>query len=278
MTPLQAGTISKVDFDEAFTGNGKIFVKVEKQGTSENLVIYEKSGFAAFVADLFRNRADTFTLREWAHRKLGDLPQTFDKERLTQNIKQLQQGAEQEAPALINKLIADRKLDADPKIISNFIKNTPLNGMAFQSEVEKTLPQISDQLGLTSTRSTRNGEIKTTYFDKELWKQSKAQIANQIPDNSQLTLDDLFNSGSVVVDASRRAFNLSTIMEGGAYANPIWMPSLASLKPFAEFLLKHDSHQNPDDIQHQRYLTTLKLAIQKLEAIEFEQNRPKTKT
>jgi hypothetical protein len=50
------------------------------------------------------------------------------------------------------------------------------------------------------------------------------------------------------------------------------------LKSIAEFLLKHDSPQNPDDIQHQRYLTTLKLAIQKLETIESEQNRPKTTT
>jgi hypothetical protein len=274
MTPLQAGTISKVDFDEAFTGNGKIFVKVEKQGTSENLVIYEKSGFAAFVADLFRNRADTFTLREWAHRKLGDLPQTFDKERLTQNIKQLQQGAEQEAPALINKLIADRKLDADPKILSNFIKNIPLKASVFSSQIIDALHQISDRYGLTVKDTDPKGNPRTTYFDHGAWERSGSN-STQVPADLQTTLKSLLNTerGGRLAEATGEQLGL--VMSG----IKIFVPSgreVVRLKSVAEFLLKHDSHQNPDDIQHQRYLTTLKLAIQKLEAIEFEQNRPKT--
>ena len=274
MTPLQAGTISKVNFDEAFTGNEKIFVKVEKQGTSENLVIYEKSGFAAFVEDLFRNRADTFTLREWAHRKLGDLPQTFDKEHLTQNIKQLKQEVAREAPAFINKLIADRKLDADPKVVSNFIKNTPLEGLAILSQIDDAVHQISDRYGLTVKDTDPEGNPRTTYFDDDAWQRSGSN-SRQIPADLQTTLKYLLNTERGGHLAEGRIKRLHSVMSG-LINTGVPGPTVVALKSIAEFLLRLDSPQNPDDIQHQRYLTTLKLAIQKLEAIEFERNRPKT--
>ena len=119
MTPQ----ITRVRFDDGFTGNAKIFVRVEKAADqSEQLVIYEKSGIAAFFTDIFRDRSNTFTLREWAHRKLGDLPETINKEQLTANIKQLKSTQYiASAPEILNKLIAERKLDGNGMLESKSV-------------------------------------------------------------------------------------------------------------------------------------------------------------
>ncbi len=145
MTTPIGNRISDVKFEEGFTGNGKIFVHVEKQtDSSEKLVIYESNNaLTAFFSNLFRNRSDTFTLREWAHRKLGDLPETFDKQRLTQNIKQIaSKPCVETAPEILNKLISERKLDADETSVSKSIRFLPLGKTAFANEIEASLKAL----------------------------------------------------------------------------------------------------------------------------------------
>ena len=119
----QTTQITRVRFDDGFTGNAKIFVRVEKAADqSEQLVIYEKSGIAAFFTDIFRDRSNTFTLREWAHRKLGDLPETINKEQLTANTKQLKSTQYiASAPEILNKLISERKLDGNGMLESKTV-------------------------------------------------------------------------------------------------------------------------------------------------------------
>jgi len=173
MTTPIGNRISDVKFEEGFTGNGKVFVHVEKQGdNSEKLVIYESNNaLTAFFSNLFRNRSDTFTLREWAHRKLGDLPETFDKQRLTQNIKQLaSKPCVETAPEILNKLISERKLDADETSVSKSIRFLPLGKTAFAIEIEKALHKLSDinNLSLVSTEvnfKKTDGIIYTIYFE-----------------------------------------------------------------------------------------------------------------
>jgi len=124
MTPTaQTSKIADLRFETGFTGNEKIFVKVEKASSgSEELVIYEKSGIAAFFTDIFRDRSNTFTLREWAHRKLGDLPETINKGQLTANIKQLVSPYYiASAPEILNKLISERKLDGNGMLESKTV-------------------------------------------------------------------------------------------------------------------------------------------------------------
>jgi hypothetical protein len=60
--------ITWVEIEKDFTGDGKVFVKVEKQeDNSEKLMIYEaKNAFTGFFLNLFRDRKTTFTAREWA--------------------------------------------------------------------------------------------------------------------------------------------------------------------------------------------------------------------
>lgn len=165
MTTPIGNRISDVKFEEGFTGNGKIFVHVEKQtDSSEKLVIYESNNaLTAFFSNLFRNRSDTFTLREWAHRKLGDLPETFDKQRLTQNIKQIaSKPCKEIAPEILNKLISERKLDADKTSVSKSIQFLRLDTAAFANELQTKLGKLSDHFGRTKTSAT-----ETKYFGKD---------------------------------------------------------------------------------------------------------------
>ena len=180
MTTPVGNRISDVKFEEGFTGNGKVFVHVEKQAdSSERLVIYESNNaLTAFFSNLFRNRSDTFTLREWAHRKLGDLPETFDKQRLTKNIKQLaSKPCVETAPEILNKLILERKLDADETSVSKSIRFLPLGKTAFAIEIEKALHKLSDINNLTHVITEvvckhTDGEIYTFYFEGNFSKQN----------------------------------------------------------------------------------------------------------
>jgi hypothetical protein len=161
MTSPIGSRISELKFEEGFTGNGKIFVHVEKQSdNSEKLVIYESNNaLTAFFANLFRNRSDTFTLREWAHRKLGDLPETFDKQRLTQNIKQLaSRPCVETAPQILNKLISERKLDADETSVSKSIRFLPLGKAACAIEIEASLRALQKK-SMSSWVGKSNEEI-----------------------------------------------------------------------------------------------------------------------
>lgn len=161
MTTPIGNRISDVKFEEGFTGNGKVFVHVEKQAdNSEKLVIYESNNaLTAFFSNLFRNRSDTFTLREWAHRKLGDLPETFDKQRLTQNIKQLaSKPCVETAPDILNKLISERKLDADETSVSKSIRFLPLGKAACAIEIEASLRALQKK-SMSSWVDKSNEEI-----------------------------------------------------------------------------------------------------------------------
>lgn len=153
MTPIaQTPQITQVKFDDGFTGDAKIFVRVEKAADqSEQLVIYEKSGIAAFFTDIFRDRSNTFTLREWAHRKLGDLPETINKGQLTANIKQLVSPYYiASAPEILNKLISERKLDGNDMVESKTVRFDPRDAAAFASELQTKFEKLSDAVGKTS--------------------------------------------------------------------------------------------------------------------------------
>ena len=67
-TSSHSARISGVEVELGFVGDGKVFVKVEKQkDNSEKLMIYEaKNTFTGFFLNLFRDRKTTFTAREWA--------------------------------------------------------------------------------------------------------------------------------------------------------------------------------------------------------------------
>ena len=180
MTTPIGNRISDVKFEEGFTGNGKVFVHVEKQGdNSEKLVIYESNNaLTAFFSNLFRNRSDTFTLREWAHRKLGDLPETFDKQRLTQNIKQLaSKPCVETAPEILNKLISERKLDADETSVSKSIRFLPLGKSACAIEIDASLKALQ----------------KTCYHKVD---QSLSEITSQLINDLSLDLNyyDVFGA------------------------------------------------------------------------------------
>lgn len=176
MTTPVGNRISDVKFEEGFTGNGKIFVHVEKKSdNSERLVIYESNNaLTAFFSNLFRNRSDTFTLREWAHRKLGDLPETFDKQRLTKNIKQLaSRPCVETAPEILNKLISERKLDADETSVSKSIRFLPLGKSACAIEIDaslkalqKTCSQKVDQsLSEITSQLIKDLSLDLNYYD-----------------------------------------------------------------------------------------------------------------
>ena len=224
MTTPASNRIQEVKFEEGFTGNGKVFVQVEKQAdNSESLVIYEATNVVtAFFLNLFRNRAGTFTLREWAHRKLGDLPETFDKQRLTQNIKQVaSMSCIETAPEILNKLISERKLDADATSVSKSIRHLSLGKTACANEIEASLKAMKNKfqsdfgnLNIQSAQKFLNhwgfGSNRLTSME---WDVLVAVMAfKPKPDSGNLAITDsllsYLNTGTIKSDHSKEELQI----------------------------------------------------------------------
>jgi hypothetical protein len=144
-TPMSINRISEVNFEEGFTGNGKVFIEVQKQAdNSEKLVIYEaNNALTAFFSNLFRIRSKTFTAREWAANIQGGSPEKIDREKLLQNIKQAaSKNCIESAPEILNKLVAEKKLDAPDTEVKNCIRDIPLGKAACAIEIEASLKAL----------------------------------------------------------------------------------------------------------------------------------------
>jgi hypothetical protein len=160
-TPMSINRISEVNFEEGFTGNGKVFIEVQKQAdNSEKLVIYEaNNALTAFFSNLFRIRSKTFTAREWAANIQGGSPEKIDKEKLVQNIKQAaSKNCIESAPEILNKLVAEKKLDAPDTEVKNCIRDIPLGKAACAIEIEASLKALQKK-SMSSWVGKSNEEI-----------------------------------------------------------------------------------------------------------------------
>ena len=160
-TPMSINRISEVNFEEGFTGNGKVFIEVQKQAdNSEKLVIYEaNNALTAFFSNLFRIRSKTFTAREWAANIQGGSPEKIDREKLVQNIKQAaSKNCIESAPEILNKLVAEKKLDAPDTEVKNCIRDIPLGKAACAIEIEASLRALQKK-SMSSWVGKSNEEI-----------------------------------------------------------------------------------------------------------------------
>lgn len=149
MQPTGSPRINWVEIEKEFTGDGKVFIHVERQaGETEKLVIYEaKNAFTGFFLNLFRDRKTTFTAREWAAARQGKLPETIDKEKLIQNIKTAVSPSNVENASLIfDKLVQDKKLDATSDEVSRYIQDTPLGKAACARLIDLSVKQLRSTL------------------------------------------------------------------------------------------------------------------------------------
>jgi hypothetical protein len=160
-TPMSINRISEVNFEEGFTGNGKVFIEVQKQAdNSEKLVVYEaNNALTAFFLNYFRNPSKTFTAREWAANIQGGSPEKIDKEKLVQNIKQAaSKNCIESAPEILNKLVAEKKLDAPDTEVKNCIRDIPLGKAACAIEIEASLKALQKK-SMSSWVGKSNEEI-----------------------------------------------------------------------------------------------------------------------
>lgn len=141
--------ISWVEIEKDFTGDGKVFVKVEKQeDKSEKLMIYEaKNAFTGFFLNLFRDRKTTFTAREWAAKSQEKMPAEIDKEKLIKNIKTaVSPSCVERAPQMLSKLVDEKKLDAAANEISESIQDIPLGKDACKRSIGASVRQLQSNL------------------------------------------------------------------------------------------------------------------------------------
>ena len=165
-TSSHSARISGVEVELGFVGDGKVFVKVEKQkDNSEKLMIYEaKNTFTGFFLNLFRDRKTTFTAREWAAKSQKKMPEEIDKEKLIQNIKKaVSPSCVESAPQMLSKLVDEKKLDAAANEISKSIQDTPLGKVACKSFIDASVRQL--QSNVKSSLYGLNPNGLTTYAD-----------------------------------------------------------------------------------------------------------------
>ena len=284
MTPLgKTPHIAAINFEDGFTGNGKIFVKVETtKNNSQKLVIYERSGLIAFFSDIFRNRKNTFTLREWASHEVGGLPQSFNKERLTQNIKQVQQTSRTVALNVLNSLVASKDLDADSKSVSDQInKNlvdiastpidedlTPLPLTKFIRCAENSLKLILANLGLSENQISLLIQGKNAQLNADVMATGKLRISSFNDSDLQLAYDQLIQPMLSTFIPTIKFVAISDTLSPDGNQKALKATPSSEIKSLAKFLLILD-HKNADgDEEHQRYRNTLKQVIKKLESIE----------
>jgi hypothetical protein len=283
MTPIaQPPKIADLRFEAGFTGNEKIFVKVEKDWGCDKIVIYERSGIAAFFTDIFRDRRSTFTLREWAGKAQDRLPQELDKERLTQNIKQIKQAMLVKAPptaneaplglTVINQLVEEKQLDIEVPIFSDKIKNAlpPLMTGEIIDQFKLSLEAILKKLGLDDYEVGLVMMGKGAEVDAK--KIAAARLIVKAKNDADLghAFDQLIKQTLSRTYLQLKALYLGDFVDhDGDVAKLMgWSPSDA--KSLAKFLLALDKTPADFTVQHQRYINTLKLAIKKLEKIEQE--------
>jgi hypothetical protein len=157
--------ISRVEVELGFVGDGKVFVKVEKQeDNSEKLMIYEaKNAFTGFFLNLFRDRKTTFTAREWAAKSQEKMPAKIDKERLIQNIKTaVSPSCVERAPQMLSKLVDEKKLDAAANEISKSIQDIPLSKVACKGSIDASVRQLQSNLKSSLYRLNLDGLTKYT--------------------------------------------------------------------------------------------------------------------
>jgi hypothetical protein len=284
MTPIaQPPKITELTFDVGFTGDAKIFVKVETAGSgSEKLVIYEKSGIAAFFTDIFRNRRNTLTLREWAGNAQDCLPQTLDKERLTQNIKQIKQAMLVQAPQManetplglkmINQLLAEKKLDVEVTIFSDDIKNAqhPLMAGEILKQFKPSLEAILKSLGLDDSEVGLVMKGKGAEVDSKKIAAAKSMLKANNGVSLEHAFDQLIQQASDRWSLEIKAMCLADFVHDKGDVTKLMALKPSDAKSLAKCLLALDKTPADFTVQHQRYINTLKLAIQQLEKIEQE--------
>jgi hypothetical protein len=278
MTPTaQTSKIANLRFEAGFTGNEKIFVKVEKTSNgSEKLVLYEKSGITAFLIDIFRDRRSTFTLREWASHKQGSQPQALNKERLTQNIKQIKEATEmtlpptnEEAPLavkVINQLVAGKNLDSDQRICSDKIKNAlpPLMGGEINKQLKPSLEAILRSLGLNDHEVGLVMTGKGAEVDTKKIAAARSIVKAKNDANLEHAFNQLIQQTSNSRPIAVKALYLADFVQPNGHVGNLLGWDSSDAKSLAKFLLAFDTGPKADLVQHQRYINTLQLAIQKL--------------
>lgn len=158
-TSSHSARISGVEVELGFVGDGKVFVKVEKQkDNSEKLMIYEaKNAFTGFFLNLFRDRKTTFTAREWAAKSQEKMPSDIDKERLIKNIKTaVSPSCVESASQMLSKLVGEKKLDAEANEISKSIQDIPLGKVACESFIDASVRQLQSNVKSSSYGWIRN--------------------------------------------------------------------------------------------------------------------------
>lgn len=292
MTPTtQAPKITELTFDAGFTGDAKIFVKVEKaDGGSEKLVIYEKSGIVAFFTDIFRDRRNTFTLREWAGNAQDCLPQALNKERLTQNIKQIKQAMKFAAPQpagqlqarqaveplglrVMNRLVTDRKLDDNPTEVSNHINNA-LPGITIQQCSEymmQSLQSISEGFGMTKDQISSVMKGNGEGIDPNVIEAVKKKLReNSDPDLESAFVQLISSKSEGRFSAPMKIMSMAIYLSSDGDIRSLGKWPASEAKSFAKLLLALDKGLTTDKAKHPLYIDSLKLAIQQLEKIEQE--------
>lgn len=266
--PASANRISEVNFEEGFTGSGKVFIEVQKQAdNSEKLVIYEANNvFTAFFLNYFRNPSKTFTAREWAANLQAATPEKIDKDKLIQNIKQAaSKNCIESAPQILNKLVADKKLDAPEAEVSKFINDLPLGAAAFATELQTKFEKLSDNFGKTKTSATGK-----QYFPKDKLSMAitiGSPLHGTFETNRQVgrkVINELANDMPVTgLKDHPRIKEIVTLLGKNAELSGKHDAAIEELKFLTQLLLAQE--ESPVSATNTRYVVSLKLVIACLE-------------
>jgi hypothetical protein len=300
-TPMSINRISEVNFEEGFTGNGKIFIHVEKQGdNSEKLVIYEaKNAFTGFFLNLFRIRTTTFTAREWAANSQEKLPKEIDTAKLIQNIKTaVSSPYVKKASQVLNTLVKDKKLDAEAdevnKAITLFREFNPLykpGNAPSTAETSQILASTATQnaghvlwrlpnenaldvAATAASKFTRDIPLSQDELAEKIEASMKRSLENENSQEffknvySNLDGDALFGFDSLMLFINQSEFRkeiagylLSAMVES---TEKSW--GNKSLQAYVQLLIRIESGNKTDNSspEQDRYLNTLKLIDEKL--------------
>jgi hypothetical protein len=289
MTSPIGNRISDVQFEEGFTGNGKIFIHVEKQGdNSEKLVIYEaKNAFTGFFLNLFRIRTTTFTAREWAANSQEKLPKEIDTAKLIQNIKTaVSSPYVKKASQVLNTLVKDKKLDAEADEVNKAITlfrefnplyipgNAPSNAETSQKLASTATENALDVAATAASKFTRDTPLSQDELAEKIEASMKRPLENENSQEffknvySNLDGDALFGFDSLMLFINQSEFRkeiagylLSAMVES---TEKSW--GNKSLQAYVQLLIRIESGNKTDNSspEQDRYLNTLKLIDEKL--------------
>lgn len=249
--PIASPRISAAEFEKGFTGNGKVFIHVEKHdGNSEKLVIYEaNNAVTAFFLNLFRNPSKTYTAREWAATVQGKAADKIDKQQLIQNIKFAASKAYAEsAPEFFNQLIQSKKLDAPEAEVSDRFSESLLAKAAFAAAINATLATLTTMYPNLWTDDNIFNQIKA-----DLQLDMKASDLHAMVLNVHLNKSD--SEGADATDPDLIANLLSLLDTRQSFPNS----DKNSVQDFVKLLIAIESKSQADDPSHTnaRYLSTL---------------------